>query len=67
MFTEQLSCYSVPLVFMLLFLYQLRFQSGKTAPQIESRPAVEDLLGCRGVTITSGRKYQHIRPVLVEV
>ena len=77
LFSKQLSWYSVPsftsclhdFVFVFVFkcLYQLRFKSGKTAPQIESRPAVEDLLNCRGGRITSGCKYQHIGPKLVGV
>ena len=75
-FPEQLSWYSVPsftsclyaFVFVLVFMFvSVEVRVRKTAPQIESRPAVEDLLGCRGGTLTSGCKYQHIRPVLVGV
>ena len=61
MFTEQLSCYSVPLVFMLLFLYQLRLQSGKTAQEPAGRGRLARLPW----------RYNHIRvqilPVLVGV
>ena len=75
-FPEQLSWYSVPsftsclyaFVFVFVFKFvsvEVRVRKDSSSDREPSRPAVEDLLNCRGGR--SGCKYQHIRPVLVGV